>query len=183
MGLPKTDGDVFYAADVDEILSCHATTAQLSYQCLQANDVFTNRDNLGADEFTDSTGTNNTVDTTASTAVYWTGTDQYFLDSTGTAEETTFDNFNDGSLASFWTTSVGGNWHDTTFNEASYSGSCYGKAGGVDTTGGYEQLAQNSSTNMYGKTLVIKYDYNLTNTSGSGSAGVGIYYQFLYRDL
>ena len=53
--------------------------AQNAYQTLQANNVFDNKDYLAADEFTDSTGTNNTVSTGSSTAEYDGVSDSYEL--------------------------------------------------------------------------------------------------------
>lgn len=71
------------AADADEVnhnftdveKTAGKAGAQGAYQTLQANDVFENKDNLAADEFTDSDGTNNTVDTGNSTATF--STDHY----------------------------------------------------------------------------------------------------------
>lgn len=50
-------------------------TAQNAYQTLHANNIFDNNYFLAADEFTDSTGTNNTFNATSSTAVF--STDHY----------------------------------------------------------------------------------------------------------
>lgn len=54
-----------------------AGVAQNAYQTLQANNVFDNKDQLAADEFTDSNGTNNTVNTGSSTSVF--DTNKYVL--------------------------------------------------------------------------------------------------------
>lgn len=52
-------------------------TTQLAYQILQANNVFENKDYLAADEFVDSNGTNNTINTTDTTSFYNTSDDKY----------------------------------------------------------------------------------------------------------
>jgi hypothetical protein len=62
--------------DVESLIVGHAQNA---YQTLQANDVFDNKDFLAADEFVDSTGTNNTVNTTLTTADYITATTSYSI--------------------------------------------------------------------------------------------------------
>ena len=62
------DGDTAYASEV--ITGYGKLAAQNAYQTLQANDVFVNRDNLGADEFLSAAGTNSTVDTGTSTALF-----------------------------------------------------------------------------------------------------------------
>lgn len=54
-------------------------SAQNAYQVLQANNVFENKDYIAVDEFTDATGTNNTVNTSSSTGTF--NTDHYGLDS------------------------------------------------------------------------------------------------------
>jgi len=74
-GTNASDGNVLNAADLndtfDKGLDGYGTLmAQSAYQILQANDVFVNRDNLGTDEFVDSNGTNNTLDTGTTTAFY-----------------------------------------------------------------------------------------------------------------
>jgi len=56
-----------------------ASAAQNAYQALQANNVFDNKDFLAADEFTDSNGTNNTVNTGSTTANYDSTGDLYEL--------------------------------------------------------------------------------------------------------
>ena len=54
--------------------------AQNAYQTLQANDVFDNKDFLAADEFVDTDGTNNTVNTGSTTADFDSvDGDEYYL--------------------------------------------------------------------------------------------------------
>lgn len=79
--------------------------AQNAYQILQSNNVFDNKDYLCADEFTDSTGTNNTVNTGSSTAVHNSTRDDYALSATtGTAETSGNTSSYTSQSASFSTT-------------------------------------------------------------------------------
>jgi len=78
--------------------------AQNAYQTLQANNVFDNKDFLAADEFTDSDGTNDTVNTGTTTADYDSEGDKYQLTATtGTAETTGNTTSYDQQITSFST--------------------------------------------------------------------------------
>jgi len=61
------DGNTAYASET--VTGFGKLAAQNAYQTLQANNVFENKDYLGADEFLDDNGTNNTVDTGSSSDV------------------------------------------------------------------------------------------------------------------
>lgn len=64
--------------------------AQNAYQTLQANNVFENKDFLVTDEFVDADGTNDTVNTGTTTAIYDSTTDVYKLTGpTGNTETST----------------------------------------------------------------------------------------------
>lgn len=57
-------------------------SAELAYKTLQANNIFENKDNTMADEFTNSTGINNTVNSSETTAIYDSSTNSYKINST-----------------------------------------------------------------------------------------------------
>ena len=75
--------------------------AQNAYQILQSNNVFENKDFLAADEFVDSNGTNNTVNTGSSTATYAPGSDEYQLSTSASGTDNT------ATAATMATTSTG----------------------------------------------------------------------------
>jgi len=75
-GLKPTDlNDTFDKV----LLSSGIIVGQGAYKTLQANNVFVNEDYIGVDEFVDSNGTNNTIDTGASTGTYDATNDLYHL--------------------------------------------------------------------------------------------------------
>jgi len=85
-GTLYADGEILYAADLNDTNSgiidmTGVGIAQNAYQTLQANNVFENKDFLFVDEFTDSTGTNNTV--TGGTAFYDALLDAYVMNALG----------------------------------------------------------------------------------------------------
>lgn len=74
-GTDFSNGEVLYDYDLDDtnniiINAVGAGHAENSYKMLQVADVFTNGPNTAADEFTDATGTNNTVNIGTSTAIF-----------------------------------------------------------------------------------------------------------------
>jgi hypothetical protein len=77
-GTDFVDGEVLYDYDLDDtqdaILNMAGIgIAQNAYQILQANNVFDNKDFLATDEFTDETGTNNTVEVDNTSSIYYSG--------------------------------------------------------------------------------------------------------------
>jgi len=85
-----------------------AGIAQNAYQILQANNVFENKDYLAADEFTDSDGTNNTVNTGSSTADHDSENSYYLIQGVedDLSGDTTYDpdSFSNPSNAFDWDT-------------------------------------------------------------------------------
>jgi len=171
--LNKVDGDILYAADISELISRVGTNdAQSAYEQVKADSTnWTNTDYLGADIFSDSNGAKNTIDTGSSTALYISTDDTYQLASTGTEEETVLDNFNDGTVTN-WSVSnaTTGTGSVTDFNETSYSGYLYGYAASSSSsssTGTANMTAEYSDTDLdvFGKTVVIELDYNVTGSS------------------
>ena len=77
-GLRPTDINDTFDATIDEGKKVSIGVAQNAYQILQANDVFENKDALMADEYVDADGTNGTVNTGSSTALF--ETDKYICD-------------------------------------------------------------------------------------------------------
>lgn len=87
-GTDWIDGDILYADDLIEAHENNADlasvgNAELAYQVIKQANSFDNGDFLAADEFTDSTGTNNTVNTGSSTAYYDSDNDQYISNISG----------------------------------------------------------------------------------------------------
>ena len=113
-----TNGTVADADEVDANNSALAgAIAQSNYQVLQSNDVFDNKDNLAADEFTDSTGTNNTINAGATTSDYDSSNLYYVL---GINDEASGDTLSDPD--SFTNASNAFDNDDTTFaNKSSTS--------------------------------------------------------------
>ena len=173
-----SDGNIASADDVLE--SIGNLTSQLAYEEVKSDDTnWTNTDYLGADEFTDSNGSKNTVDTSASDAFYHTNSDYYILGSTGT-EDIVLDDFDGGGAVSAdWTltgTAGTGGGTYTEFNQTDYSGYLYGAC-----TMGNEQnhtsnayaTYNNSDFIILGKTVII--DLSWSSTAGAGYTGAGIY--------
>ena len=99
---------------------------------------------------------------TGNTTAYLFGTN-YYCASTGTAEEAVFDDFSAGSIDTIWTQakdSVVPPWGVTTITQSGglLDMYCNGFNDGYD---GYASVTQNTGTNLIGKTVVVKYDYDL----------------------
>ncbi len=91
-GADYLNGEVLYDYDLDDtnnaiIEFAGAGMAENAYRILQANNVYTNGDHFVVDEFTDATGTKNTVNTGSTNCAYVGASDHYALfGATGTTE-------------------------------------------------------------------------------------------------
>jgi len=130
--------------------------SQNAYQSLQANDIFENKDNLCADEFVTSTGTNATVNTTSSTGYFYSTTPSYTL------------NFTDEASG------------DTTHNPSSFTnpGNAFDNN---DSTSATKNHVSTVVSDALGKTFAsaryISYVKIISSQSDNGSTGRDIYLQ------
>jgi len=100
---------------------------------------------------------------------------KYYAKSTGTPEEVTFDDFEDGSIAAFWTdgsTTEGTGTATVTETGGELRIRAYGSGSTANT--GSALVYQNTGTNLLGKTCVINYNSELT-TSTDTNTEVGYY--------
>jgi len=86
---PLSDLNDTFDATIDKADEANTGFAELALKNLKDNNIFTNGGTMAADEYTDSTGLNDTVNTGSSTAVF--DTDGYVLPYTSSADDTTYD--------------------------------------------------------------------------------------------
>ena len=122
---PTVDLNPTFDTVIDNIGTGHAQNA---YMTLQANDVFANKDNLAADEYTDSNGTNNTLNAGATTAIYTASSDDYRLGFTDEAsgDTTHQSNMTDAANAFDSNDSTFGFCSSTSTGEIGYLGKTFG---------------------------------------------------------
>jgi hypothetical protein len=127
----------------EAILNSYINNAELSFRVLQSNNVFTNGPNIVVDEFTNSSGTKNTVNIGSSTCRYDSINDYYTL---GISDESS---------------------GDTTHDPNSFTNP--GNAFDGDDSTAATRITSGSSTVVLGKTFTSKLVNNVYVKFGAGS--------------
>jgi len=126
--------------------------AENSYKILQVADVFTNGPNTAADEFTDATGTKNTVNTGTSTAIF--KTNKYEIVGQ-TSSYTT-------SSGSTHNVAIAGEGATFTNPSNAFDGNAGTAANGILENGGTTGTHTNALGKTFSNNVIGQIDYNFT---------------------
>lgn len=165
---------------LEGVLSVAAVgVAENSYKMLQVADVFTNGPNTAADEFLDATGTNNTVNTGTSTALYSDQSYEYVLDFTDVASgDTTHDPNTFTNVAN----AFDGN-DATAATEAATSNQALGKTFAAKTVAICRARAGGTFRWSGGGTQTIGAEAVLQSYNGTTWSDVGVISTDTYADV